>query len=80
MSGVAVATRMRSISSALIPACSMALSAALGGHVAGAFILRSDAAFLDPGARGDPLVARIDHAREVLVRDDFFRHVTARYR
>ena len=31
-------------------------------HVAGAFVFRSDPAFLDSSARGDPLVRRIDHA------------------
>ena len=46
-------------------------------HVAGRFVLGRDAPFLDPGARRDPLVAGIDHAREILVGKNFLRHITA---
>ena len=49
----------------------------LGAHVAGVFVLGRDAAFLDPGAGGDPLVVGLDDLREIGVRQDFFRHVTA---
>ena len=77
MSGVAVATRMRSISSPLIPACSIAFKRGLRAHVAGVFILGGDAAFLDSGAGGDPLVVvSTIFERSSFVRT-FFRHVTA---
>ena len=46
-------------------------------HVARVFVLGGDAAFLDASARGDPLVARVDHSRQVGVGQNFFRHVTA---
>ena len=77
MSGVAVATRMRSISSRCD---SGLLDRGEGGfrrHVAGVFIFRGDAAFFDAGARRDPLVVGVDHLREVGVGQNFFRHVAA---
>ena len=49
----------------------------LGAHVAGVFIVRGDAAFLDPGAGGDPLVVGLDDLGEIVVRENFFRHVAA---
>ena len=77
MSGVAVARRIRSISLAEIPACSIAAKAALGRHVAREFVLRRDPALFDAGARGDPFVGRVDHLREIGVGQDFFRRVAA---
>ena len=46
-------------------------------HVAGEFVVRRDPAFLDPGASGDPLVVGLDDLREVVVRQDSLRHITA---
>ena len=48
-----------------------------GAHVAGVFIVRGDAALLDAGAGGDPLVIGLDDLGEVVVRENFFRHVAA---
>ena len=48
-----------------------------GAHIAGVFVLRGDAAFLDAGAGGDPLVIGLDDLREIVVGENFFRHVTA---
>ena len=47
-------------------------------HVARIFVLCSDAAFLDAGASGDPLVAGVYHAREIRVSQNLLRHVTSR--
>ena len=47
------------------------------GHVARLFVFRGDATFLDPGASRDPFVAGIDHARQIFVGQNFFRHVTS---
>src|SRR5262245_1825419 len=44
-------------------------------HVARIFIVRSDAALLDTGAGGDPLIISLDHLGKVVVRENFFRHV-----
>ena len=49
----------------------------LRAHVAGIFVVRRDPAFLDPGASGDPLVVGLDDLREIVVRQDPLRHVTA---
>ena len=54
--GVAVATRMRSISSPAMSGLLHRGEGGLGAHVAGVFVVRGDAAFLDAGASGDPLV------------------------
>jgi hypothetical protein len=45
-------------------------------HVAGHFVFGGNAPFLDPGARRDPLVAGIDHAREIFVSKNFLRRIT----
>ena len=41
-----------------------------GAHVAGVFVVRGDAAFLDAGAGGDPLVVGLDDFGKVVVRED----------
>ena len=46
-------------------------------HVAGRFIFGGHAALFDAGACRDPLVARVDHAREIVIGQNFLRHVTA---
>ncbi len=53
------------------------LERGLGCHIAGVFILCGDAALLDAGACSDPIVAGIDHAREVLIGQNLFGHITA---
>ena len=49
----------------------------LGAHIAGVFVVRGDAALLDAGAGGDPLVIGLDDLGEIVVRENFFRHVAA---
>ena len=46
-------------------------------HLARCFILGGDAAFLDAGACCDPFVACVDHAREIIIGQNFLRHVAA---
>jgi hypothetical protein len=53
------------------------LKCGLRGHITGHFVLSRNATLLDPGARGNPFVAGIDHVREVLVGQDLVRRVTA---
>ena len=48
-----------------------------GAHVAGVFVVRGDAALLDAGAGGDPLVIGLDDLGEIVVGENFFRHVAA---
>ena len=68
MSGVAVATRIRSISSPMMPACSIAASAALAPMSLVYSSSAAIAALLDSGARGDPLVVGVDDLGEIVVR------------
>ena len=77
MSGVMVATMIRSIWSAVTPAIFIARNGGLGRQVGGEFILGRDAPFLDAGARGDPFIRGLDHFFEVGVGQDFFRHIRA---
>jgi hypothetical protein len=49
----------------------------LGGQITGGLIGGCDTAFLDAGARGDPLVGGIDDLGKVVVGQHFFGHVAA---
>ena len=49
----------------------------VGGHVGGVLVVGGDAALLDAGACGDPLVGRVYPFLEVGVGQHFFRHVGA---
>ena len=66
MSGVVVATTMRSTSAGAMPAAASAARAALQREVARLLGRRRDAALADAGARADPLVARVDALRELV--------------
>ena len=44
-------------------------------HIGGVFAFGRDAALLDPGPRGDPLVGRIDQGLEVFVGHDALRRI-----
>jgi len=46
-------------------------------EVARGLAVRGAAALADAGARGDPLVARVDELLEIGVGDDLFRQVAA---
>jgi hypothetical protein len=48
-----------------------------GGHVGGILVVSGDAALLDTGARGDPLVGCVHQFLEIGVGQHFFRHVGA---
>ena len=61
VSGVQVATMIRSMLERIDPAQFQRLLRGLRAHVGGEFVLRRDAPLADAGARADPLVARIDH-------------------
>ena len=78
MSGVAVATKDKiDLVCGETPACSIAFRAALVAISLVRLILGCDAAFFNTGASGDPLVARIDQLRQIVVGQHFFRYVTA---
>ena len=50
----------------------------LGRHVGGEFPLGGDAAFLDAGAGGDPLVGGVDQLCQIGIGEDFFGQIAAR--
>ena len=77
MSGVMVATMIRSIWSAVTPAFSMARRAALAARSEVNSSGGGDAALLDAGAGGDPLVGGVDHFLQVGVGQDRVGHIGA---
>ena len=77
MSGVMVATMIKSICSAVTPRPVHGAQGGLGGQVGGEFVLGGDAALLDAGAGGDPFVGGVHHFLQVGVGQDFGRHIGA---
>ena len=77
MSGVTVATTIRSIEAASTPASASAATAAGCGDVGERLLLGREPALADPGALDDPLVRRVDELLEILVREDAVGHVDA---
>ena len=77
MSGVTVATMIRSISEASDTSLLHGILSGSGGHVAGMFTLGGDSALLDSGAGGDPVVARLDDFFEIGVGEHPLGHVAA---
>jgi len=47
-------------------------------HVASVFVLIGNPTLLDTGSRSDPVVAGINHAREVCISQNFVGHIAAR--
>ena len=62
MSGVVVATMMRSMSAGAMPAASSALRLACSARSLVVLAVRGDVALADAGARVDPLVGGVDDA------------------
>ena len=77
MSGVTVATMIRSISEADDASLIHGILCRSGRHVAGMFTLCGDPALLDSGAGGDPVVARLDDFFEICVGEYPLGHVAA---
>ena len=77
LSGVEVASTIRSIDCASTWACASAARAACGRQLRGDFAGRGDVAFVDAGALHDPLVGGVDLAREIGVGQDSARQITA---
>ena len=77
MSGVTVATMMRSISGAATPGLLHRVLRGPGGHVAGVLAFGGDPPLLDSGAGGDPLVGCLDDFFEIGVGEDPLRHIAA---
>ena len=65
------------MSSGSMPAVRIARSRRDGGHRRGRLVGRGDPSLADARARDDPLVVGVDHALEVVVRQDLRRHVAA---
>ena len=76
-SGVVVATTMRSTSAGAMPAAASARARRVQREIARLLGGRGDAALADPGARANPLVARVDALREIRVGEDVRRQVAA---
>ena len=53
------------------------LEGSLAGHVRGELVVRGNTPLADPGACDDPLVSRIDHRGQIIVGENFLRHITA---
>ena len=66
LSGVEVASTMRSIDCASTLASASAARAARIAEVGGQFAVGGDVALADAGALDDPFVGRVDHAREIV--------------
>ena len=79
MSGVVVATMMRSIRGAM-PAAASALCAACERRDRSSCALRRDVALADAGARDDPLVGGVDGLGKVVVGQDLRRADSCRCR
>ena len=65
MSGVVVATMMRSTSAGAMPAAGERRARRVQREIARLLGRRGDVALADAGARADPLVARVDALREL---------------
>ena len=75
MSGVVVPTTMKSMSSGVSPAVSIALQRRLAREIRRRDAGIDDVALADAGALHDPLVAGVDHLLEVGVGQHARRHV-----
>ena len=78
LSGVAVASTIRSMSAGVSPALSSAAFAASSAEVGGELAIGGDVALADAGPLQDPLVGRLDHPRQVGVGEDLLGQVAAR--
>ena len=78
MSGVTVATMIRSIDAAATPASARAAIGRRLRDVGQRLLLGREPPLADPGALDDPLVRRVDVLLEVLVREDAVRDVARR--
>ena len=77
LSGVEVASTIRSIDCASMPALASAACAALSAEMRGELALRRDVALLDAGALDDPFVRRVDHRRQFGIGQDALRQIAA---
>ncbi len=77
ISGVMVAQMIRSISLRFEAGGGDGLAGGGGGEGSGGFAFGGDAALVDAGALGDPFVVGVDHLRQIVVGQPFFRQLAA---
>ena len=77
LSGVEVASTIRSIDCASTPAAASAARAACERQVGGGLALGRDVALADAGALHDPFVGGVDHPRQLGIGEDAARQIAA---